>query len=132
MTHNPGEFILIRTSDRLVEIEHPSEHGTMLVSYDVGRRTLDLVDLNVEHLYRRQNIGKELLSYGRYVAEQVGARAVIAAIVSREAYEAARTVFGDESLHVDKLSNFLEPEDGSEPGRRFSSVVTLHHTVDKT
>ncbi|RYF29185.1 MAG: hypothetical protein EOO17_02450 [Chloroflexi bacterium] len=54
----------------------------------------------------RHGHGRELLLASHDHARELGAKAMFAIIISREAYESARKVFGDEALVIESLGGY--------------------------
>ena len=76
----PYDIATITSSSYEVTIDH----GALIYSYNPNIGIMLISNLDVSARHRRQGIGKNLLRIARFQAQELGARAVLAAIVSSE------------------------------------------------
>jgi hypothetical protein len=92
-------------SPRLVEFTY-ADAGALVANYVPEINLFVIADVEV-HGERRQGIGKALLFYAKLFAEeQTEVDHVLAAIVSRECYDATARVFGAQHIDVTRLGTY--------------------------
>lgn len=88
-------------------IETPGGH----INGSYNKQIFTIHNFEVEPQMRRRGLGKALLTAAKVEAEKLQAKGVHATIVSREAYDAAKSVFGEDALIVNSLGNYrMEPK----------------------
>jgi GNAT superfamily N-acetyltransferase len=97
-----------------------TEHGLCDVSVDTGRNMMGIVNLGVERDYRRQGIARALLHKALDMAVEMDIKYIYGAIMSREAIEAFRGVFGEEAVSVTREGRYTEKD---EPDRYDADAV---------
>lgn len=102
--------------------------GELWTNYCARTRVYGIAGLDVIRTMRRQGIGTELVQVAARHAEYLGARAVIAALVSRESYEVMKNVFGDECIQASPIGDFA-PE-GEDRARDNQTQALLYKTYE--
>jgi len=97
-----------------------TEHGLCDISIDTGRNMMGIVNLGVERDYRRQGIARALLCKALDMALELDVKYVYGAIMSREAIEVFKSVFGEEAVSVTREGHYTEKD---EPDRYDADAV---------
>ena len=82
-----------------------TQDGIMDSSFQPAIRLYTITNIDVIPVCRRQGIGKALLRAALLHAEELDARNIIAAITTRECFDAMSTVFGD-SVMADQVGDY--------------------------
>ncbi len=99
--------------DELTIFDLKTDAGCLQATLDPASRWFGIANVDVEPLYRRHGIGKVLLRKALEVAQDNDAPLIYAAITSREAIDAFRTVFGHKAIGVSIEGSYAPYE---EPG----------------
>jgi len=83
-----------------------ADHGSLEATFRPEVGWFGIANLDVDKSHRRQGIGKALLRYAFSEAEELDARLIHAAILSRECLDAMRTVFGEEAIIADEEGTY--------------------------
>lgn len=105
--YDPSRYNVSPVGERFSEILH--EHGSLVYSFDAQSGWMNLCMLSVDKDFRRAGIGTNILKYSKELAADLGAKVMIAAITSREAYDAVVGVFGEEPVTVTSLGDYMQP-----------------------
>lgn len=90
-----------------------SELGYLAGSFDPPTGYFYISDLEVRPVKARgHGVGKKLLEASKEEARRAGAKYMWAIIMSREALDAMTSVFGDESVRVDRVGEYADPTTG--------------------
>lgn len=84
------------------------------VIFDPNTRWFGIANFDVEKEHRRRGIGKTLLREALNFANDLDARLIHAAIISREYLDAMTQVFGEETINVAELGGY---EDDPQPNK---------------
>jgi ribosomal protein S18 acetylase RimI-like enzyme len=85
--------------------------GTLEAVFLPDERRYDICDISVVDEYMGLGIAKAMLRIARQQAISLGAKSIGAAIVSREALDAIRSVFGEDSLDVRAEGSYMTTEE---------------------
>jgi hypothetical protein len=99
---------------------HRLTGGEMVVQWIESVGLYHITDIDVS--LPRRGIGRRLLRSGQEQATNLGARSIVAAIISRECLESMVMVFGQEHISVEKLGDFV-PEDEVKAFTRTSALL---------
>lgn len=90
---------------------------------DPEDESIELEDAEVDPDYRNRGILKEMLRHSVVVARELGVSAISGAIVSREALDAVRAVFGEEHVTVTREGEYGElPDYDTDDDDRYASA----------
>jgi hypothetical protein len=127
MTHverNSIEHVTTFGDKQIYHIQ--SSYGGVEVIFTPDDRIYQIANFDVSE--RRQGHGKNLLRTSAEHAEALGARAVIAAIISRECLDAMSSVFGQEHIEIDALGEYAPGGLDSHPDSPTSAM--LYKSID--
>lgn len=93
--------------------EVSAEHGYADVTFDSRTHWLGIANIFVEPEFRKNGFGKAILNQCVELADDLQAKCIYAAIISRESLSAFRSVFGEDALTIGREGTFT-PE-GEKP-----------------
>lgn len=104
--YDPNQYTLV-PHGRFMAIHHP--HGDLIYSFYPDSGWMNLSALDVDTDFRGNGIAKNMLRYSKDLAEKLGAKLVIGAITSREAYDAVVAIYGPEHVEIAHLGDYMPP-----------------------
>jgi|GEM_PF-3590601 len=108
-----------------------SEQGAIEATFHPEWQSYMIANFDVHPDYRGQGIGKLLLRASLEHAQELGARHIIAGIISRECLDAMRRVFGDESISVAHVGEYC-PKGQLEVAHEHRTDAYLYHHLQQT
>lgn len=113
-------------SDKGYQIKTP--HGYLDATFDAEARIFNIGYVFV-HSKRGLGFGRQLVTYALQEAIELGAERVTAKLVSREAVDTSRSVFGEEAVRVEFLGQY--GQDQRPPHLRTGTLGWLDYAVEQ-
>ena len=109
-------------NERYHYTEFLHDGGSVIFTRYPGTDVMTLSDLRVPTQKRRKGISKMLAAQGIPLAQEIGAKVIVAGITSRESVQVMRYVFGEDSVRISWLGEFGSPEEGTAGAGLFYEV----------
>ena len=82
------------------------DHGYADVTFEKSTRWLGVANIIVEPEFRRQGRAKAMLGHVAMMADELDAKLIFAAIISRESIDAFVSVFGKSAVDIECMGDY--------------------------